>query len=379
MSRIVYVQYTNPAYYPPLEHSSRILAEAGWEVCFLGICSRDTESLVLRPHNRIKLRLMHSQPAGWRQKIQFLIFIVWISYWVLRFRPTWIYGSDYLACPAIILASYISGTKIVYHEHDSPLDHSPTIFIRTCLIARRWVARRAAFCVLPNQERAREFAESIGERTKIMCVWNCSGREEVVSPRLPANIERIRIFYHGSVVPARLPLTVLEALALLPEWVELSVVGYETVGHAGYLEQLRYKALELGISSRIEIVGSVPSRKELLNLCQQCDIGLALMPEHSKDINERNMAGASNKPFDYLACGLALLISDLPDWQNFFAKHGYGLTCMPNDAQSIAKAIRWYIDNPRDMRNMGERGRQKIATQWNYEEQFKPVLYLLQK
>ena len=34
--RMVYVQYTNPAGYPPLEHSSQILAGAGWKVLFLG-------------------------------------------------------------------------------------------------------------------------------------------------------------------------------------------------------------------------------------------------------------------------------------------------------------------------------------------------------
>ena len=36
MRRILYVQYTTPAGYPPLEHSSRILADRGWEVQFLG-------------------------------------------------------------------------------------------------------------------------------------------------------------------------------------------------------------------------------------------------------------------------------------------------------------------------------------------------------
>lgn len=30
--RIAYVQYANPARYPPLEHRSRMLADAGWEV-----------------------------------------------------------------------------------------------------------------------------------------------------------------------------------------------------------------------------------------------------------------------------------------------------------------------------------------------------------
>jgi hypothetical protein len=32
VKRILYVQYTNPVGYPPLEHSSRILADAGLQI-----------------------------------------------------------------------------------------------------------------------------------------------------------------------------------------------------------------------------------------------------------------------------------------------------------------------------------------------------------
>jgi hypothetical protein len=45
------------------------------------------------------------------------------------------------------------------------------------------------------------------------------------------------------------------------------------------------------------------------------------------DLNEQAMAGASNKPFDYLACGVPLLVSDLLDWRMMFVKPGYGLAC----------------------------------------------------
>jgi hypothetical protein len=31
MKRVLYLQYTNPAGYPPLEHSSGILADSGWD------------------------------------------------------------------------------------------------------------------------------------------------------------------------------------------------------------------------------------------------------------------------------------------------------------------------------------------------------------
>jgi len=57
----------------------------------------------------------------------------------------------------------------------------------------------------------------------------------------------LRVLYHGSIVPARLPTTVLTALATLPECVRLRVVGYETIGHKGYVRQLQELAARLGI------------------------------------------------------------------------------------------------------------------------------------
>ncbi|MGA9995595.1 MAG: glycosyltransferase, partial [Pyrinomonadaceae bacterium] len=92
-----------------------------------------------------------------------------------------------------------------------------------------------------------------------------------------------------------------------------------------------------------------------------------------------NMTGASNKPFDYLACGLPLLVSDLPDWRNFFVEPGYALACDMENPQSIADAVRWYLDHPEEMRRMGEGGRQRIISEWNYEKQFSPILEKLSR
>jgi glycosyltransferase involved in cell wall biosynthesis len=98
------------------------------------------------------------------------------------------------------------------------------------------------------------------------------------------------------------------------------------------------------------------------------------MPTDSQDPNLQFMVGASNKPFDYLACGLALLVSDLPSWRQLYVDASYGLVCDPDDPASIAAALLWFLEHPDDQRAMGERGRQRVATEWNYEHQFAPVL-----
>jgi glycosyltransferase involved in cell wall biosynthesis len=103
------------------------------------------------------------------------------------------------------------------------------------------------------------------------------------------------------------------------------------------------------------------------------------MPKESEDINFVQMTGASNKAFDYLACGLALLVSDLPDWRGLYVAPGYGLACDPEDPETIAAALRWFLDHPEERQAMGEAGRQRILKEWNYETQFRPVWQLLNR
>jgi glycosyltransferase involved in cell wall biosynthesis len=370
--RILYVQYTNPAGYPPLEHSSQILAENGWDVLFLGAVVAGTESFVFPQRPRIAVRQLKLRPTGWRQKLHYLRFCAWCLTWMVRFRPDWVYISDLLACPAGVLASVLR-VPVVLHEHDSPEEAAPGAFIRLCLWARRQCARRARLCILPNAVRAARFAQQTDVAAAPAIVWNCPRRAEAALPRT-GRAESVRFFYHGSIVAERLPLCVLDALANLPDGSSLTVVGYETAGSAGYLEDLRNRARELGISGRLNLVGPLASREDVLAACRQHDAGLAFMPLRSGDINLQAMTGASNKPFDYLACGLALVVSQLPDWEELFVQPGYGVACDPGSAASVAAAFARLGANPEAMRAMGERGRQRVLSEWNYEAQFAPAI-----
>jgi glycosyltransferase involved in cell wall biosynthesis len=169
------------------------------------------------------------------------------------------------------------------------------------------------------------------------------------------------------------PLSVIDAIALAGDRVSLIVVGYETVGSRGYWDQLKQRAISLGVGDRVQYLGP-KSRYDMMQVCRQSDLGLAFMPNSTTNINLEAIIGASNKPFDYLACGLALLVSDLPTWREMFVRSGYAKCCNPDDAESIARAIRWFLDNPGQRREMGIAGRQRIETEWNYETQFLSVL-----
>jgi glycosyltransferase involved in cell wall biosynthesis len=242
-------------------------------------------------------------------------------------------------------------------------------------VARRWLARRAAVCVLPNERRATRFADAVRTPANVACVWNCPTRAEVAPPRPARDQQSLRVLYHGSIVPSRLPTTVVTALARLPEAVQLRVIGYQTAGHERYLDELRATARQLGVDQRIHFVGTLALRTELLEWARRSDVGLCFVPSIPQGADDDAMVGASNKPFDYLASGMALLVSDQDDWRRMFVAPGYGLACDPNDPESIAAALRWFMTHPRERQTSGERGRQRVLDEWNYERQFAPVYH----
>jgi glycosyltransferase involved in cell wall biosynthesis len=280
-----------------------------------------------------------------------------------------------------VALNWLFGFRLIYHEHDSPLEGTghrqpASTFMRLVLAARRACAQRAELAILPNETRAAAL-KSVAAGATVLTVWNCPARAEVVPEPRRIQSNGLTVLFHGSVTPDRGLEPVLHALVLLPTSVTLVVVGYETVGQPGYLAQLAELAQRLGVADRAYFKGAM-SRDDLMRHCATCDIGLALMKWRPDDINEVGMVGASNKPFDYLACGLPVLVSDLPDWTTTFVDAGYGRSCDPASPPSIAAALQWFLDHPDERLAMGERGRQKILMEWHYEKAFEPVAVRMQ-
>lgn len=369
--RILYVQYANSGAYPPLHHSAHILAASDWHVLVLAIEDTATHALDFPQHPNITYKALAFVRLGWQRAFYFLFFMLWVLYWTARWRPQWVYASDLFATPAAWFASFFPSLRVLYHEHDTP--HATRRLARWCMLARARLAKRAIICVLPNATRAETFAREFDTAAKTFCVWNCPERAKVASLLNTRTSASFVLLYQGSITPWRLPLTILDALAQLPDAIRLHIIGYETVGHVGYRESFCERARKLNVASRVEFFSAMP-RAALLAQARACDVGLALTPLHSADVNETTMLGASNKPFDYLACGLDLIVSDAEDWRAVFVETGFARACNPNDAASIADAMRWYWERRTERAVRAQRAQQKILDAWNYETQFAPVL-----
>src|SRR5947208_8378720 len=205
------------------------MAERGWDVVLLGTTTQGAESLEMREHERVTVRRI-SVFGSASLRLHYLVWIGWATAWTLLWRPRCVYASDPRSAPVALLASLVR-VPVIYHEHDSPQGFGTSWWTQTLLWCRRHVARRAAACVLPNDHRAQAFRTELRPRGPVISVWNCPSRREVGPAAESDNDGLVWLLYHGSIVPSRLPLSVVDALTRLPDRVHLRIVGYETVVH----------------------------------------------------------------------------------------------------------------------------------------------------
>ena len=373
--RVLFLQVADPAAYPPVMNAARVMAEAGWQVTLLA-APIASSGLAFAPGAGIELRSIGARPSHVVGRGVYLRYLAEAASLALRRRTHVVYASDPLSAGPALAAARLTGARLVYHEHDSPEPDAPASWVSNL---RRRAAERAELVMLPNEARAAQVGAALGVAGKTITVWNLPSRREL--PRLACGGaeaggdggERLELYYHGSINPERLPEAVVHAIARLGRAARLSIAGYEAPGAAGYVARL----VELGAGDgapHVVYLGEIPERADLLAQATRADVGLAFMPAATADFNMRNMVGASNKPFDYLAAGQALLVSDLPDWREAFAAPGFARACEPTDVAALTEAFAWFAGHPDERRAMGRRGRERIERDWNYETAFAPVL-----
>lgn len=370
MARILFIQCTEPAGYPPLINAAHCFAAAGHESVFLSAPIAGKQ-LAMPNHPAIRVLPQPVRPSHVLGKGYFLRYIARAIRLARELRPALVYASDPTGALPGLLASLACAAPLVYHEHDSPSTEAELhpLFRHS----RRQALHRATRIVFPNAGRAEAVAGQTGfDRSRLTIVWNLPRREEV-----PDAVERaalpLTLYYHGTIVPDRLPLTVVDALLRFGGRVHLRYAGYETASGRGHAAALAARAAAAGLADAVRYEGQIPQHADLVKLAQGCHVGLALMPPGSGDLNMRHMTGASNKAFDYLAAGLGLLVSDLPDWREMFVAPGLARACDPREVDSLAAQIGWFLEHPAERAAMAAAGRARILADWNYESAFAPL------
>jgi glycosyltransferase involved in cell wall biosynthesis len=149
-----------------------------------------------------------------------------------------------------------------------------------------------------------------------------------LQPPMPlADNQPVELLYHGGYLPLRGLESLIAAMALVKAQVHLTLRGYGTIELA-----LRAQVESLGLQTKVTFAPPVPMRE----LCQAASAShIGIMP-YTMQVGEFSL---SNKIFEYMAAGLAILTNNLPVIAAIVNKHQLGAIYHSDDPTIIAQAI----------------------------------------
>lgn len=138
------------------------------------------------------------------------------------------------------------------------------------------------------------------------------------------------VLHQGSAAPGRGCETLIAALALLPG-AHLLLLGPA----AGDAARLGAVATTAGVSDRVHFRPPAPPAA-LLSHTAQADVGVSLLD----DSCENHRLALPNKLFEYIAAGLPVVVSELPEMARLVRARRIGWCADPADPESVAAALR---------------------------------------
>ena len=178
------------------------------------------------------------------------------------------------------------------------------------------------------------------------------------------SLDKVDLIYIGGMSERAGTFVLLDALTLLARsGLRPSVrLGGYTDGEAGRLaiqEGIRQRGLE----NQVELNGRIP-QAHVPTWLRGGRIGLVPLQPIAKFLKN-----IPSKMFEYWACGLPVIASDLPPIRRFVSDGKNGLLFDPSSPQDLARAIHWLIERPEEAEAIGRHGQQQIYEHWNNDHQ----------
>lgn len=147
---------------------------------------------------------------------------------------------------------------------------------------------------------------------------------------------------------------------------ELLVIGHVHKNEKDYFES----------EVLLENVTHIPwiDISELRSYMQYCDVCISPILK-----NDQHDSGVANKIFQYMLYEKPLLVSNCIPQMELVSELGCGLSHHSEDVEDFAVKAKWMMDNPGELKAMGERGKEAVLTTYNLEKKGEEIVNLYDK
>jgi glycosyltransferase involved in cell wall biosynthesis len=176
------------------------------------------------------------------------------------------------------------------------------------------------------------------------------------------------LVYRGGLSERAGTFVLIEALRLLAARerpATLLLIGYFD-NHSAEKE-IRERLHAAGVAHLVEIRGRLDHEKMAAALSEAA-IGISPLQAVPKF-----MLNIPVKVFEYWACGIPVVASDLPPIRPFFRNAEAGFLFPAASAPALAQSIAWLLDNPSAAAAMGARGRNLVVRRFNNREEVRKL------
>ncbi len=324
-----------------VRREAHALAEAGHDVTVLELAEVDPGLQELDGFRR-----RSALPPAWvRRALPFSTYrAVFLASFVRGARAV---GADVVhAHDAAMLApgalvARLTGARLVYDSHElaTGVEYRSGAWERFVRALEGALVPRCAAVITVSDGIADRIQELYGLAVRPTVLRNVSDLADRGAgdgrPRLRARLglgdEDALVLHQGSAAPGRGCELLIAAVAAM-DGVHLALLG---AGDDPNAAALRAVADAAGAGDRVHVLPSVPL-DELLAHTREADVGVSLL----SDTCENHRLALPNKLFEYVAAGVPVVASALPELSRIVGRHGIGWTVDSSDPADVRRGLR---------------------------------------